>query len=88
MCVTNIKTTSGFECSIDEAALNDMELLDELVAMDRGDVFVYSSILRRLLGEKDKARLYDHVRVDGRVPIDAVSEEIAEIFNKLNEGKK
>lgn len=88
MAVTNITTSSGFECSIDEAAMNDMELLDELVALDRGDVLVYSSVLSRLLEPVDKARLYDHVRVNGRVPIDAVSQELGEIFGALNEGKK
>lgn len=85
---TDIRTTSGFECTVDSAALNDMELLDELVAMDRGDITVYGSVLRRLLGDDGKTRLYDHVRVDGRVPIDAISKEIAEIFKELSAGKK
>lgn len=88
MAVTDIKTASGFACRIDEDAMNDMELLEELVAIDRGDVLVYSSVLSRLLGPGNKARLYDHVRVNGRVPIDAVSREIGEIFGALKEGKK
>lgn len=88
MATTHIMTSTGFECDVDSAALNDMELLDELVAMDRGDISVYGSVLHRLLGAGGKALLYDHVRVDGRVPIDAVSNEIAEIFKELNAGKK
>lgn len=83
-----VKSSTGFECTIDAAAMNDMELLDELVAMDRGEVTVIGSIIDRLLGRENKARLYDHVRVDGRVPIDAISKEIAEIFKELSEGKK
>lgn len=83
-----VTSSTGFECTIDTAAMNDMELLDELVAMDRGEVTVIGSIIDRLLGRENKARLYDHVRVDGRVPIDAISKEIAEIFKELAEGKK
>ena len=32
---TEIRTSSGFCCEIDEAAINDMELLEDLEELDR-----------------------------------------------------
>ena len=81
-------TDSGFAFSIDENALNDMELLDELVEVDKGNALAISGVCSRILGPQ-KAALYDHLRgEDGRVPMDAVTQAVAEIFKACKEGKK
>ena len=81
---TEIRTSSGFCCEIDEAAINDMELLEDLEELDR-----VPCALRRLLGEQGKRALYDHLRTEsGRVPVDKVSVELAEIFGGLKSKKK
>lgn len=74
------KTRSGFAFKIDNDVLNDMELLEELRELDKGDVIVIPSVLERVLGSKKKD-LYEHVRTEaGRVPIDALAEELKDIF--------
>lgn len=88
MTVTSIETSSGFCCEIDENASNDMELFEDLVALDNNDITVLPGALIRILGAENKRKLYDHVRVDGRVPIDRVMDEISEIFHQLNSKKK
>lgn len=83
-----VKTTTGFECEIDTAAMNDMEVLDLVVRIDEGDALAYSPFLTKLLGKENKARLYDHVRAeDGRVPIEAVATEVGEILELAGEKK-
>ncbi|MEA4965384.1 MAG: hypothetical protein VB055_06145 [Oscillospiraceae bacterium] len=89
MAKTHIETTSGFECDIDESALNDMELLDDLIALDQGDVLQFPTVIRKFLGPDDKKRLYDHLRgEDGRVPVDAFGVELADIIKGLQDKKK
>lgn len=83
-----VKTATGFECEINTDAMNDMEVLDLVVRIDEGDALAYSPFLTKLLGKENKARLYDHVRVeDGRVPIEAVAAEVGEILEQAGEKK-
>lgn len=82
-----VKTASGFLCRIDDEALDDMELLEELAAMDKGDVLVMPAVVARLLGAEEKQRLYDHVRQHGRVSVSAISTEISEIISGLSSAK-
>jgi len=82
-----VKTTTGFECEIDTDALNDMEVLDLVVRIDEGDALAYSPFLTKILGKDNKARLYDHVRENGRVPIEKVAAEVGEILEQAG-GKK
>lgn len=86
--MTSIKTSSGFSCDVDESAMNDMELLEDLAAIDGGDISVLPSALSRIVGSENKRKLYDHVRVNGRVPIDSVSQELGEIITQLGSKKK
>lgn len=84
-----VKTESGFVCEIDERALDDMELLEDLVALDGGDIRRVPAIAEQLLGAEGKKALYDHVRTEsGRVPIAAAMEEIRRVMEALREGKK
>lgn len=87
MAVKRIETKSGFVCEIDEAVVNDMEVLDLVVEIEKGNVLKYPSLLEKLLGADLKQKLYDHVRVDGRVPYAAVDAEISDIFSGIGGGK-
>lgn len=81
-------TESGFKFSIDERALNNMELIEAIAAADK-NASNLPKALNLLLGEKQKLALYEHVREkDGIVPSDKVQEEIIDIFHKVGEKEK
>ncbi len=82
-------TKSGFECLINKERLDDMELVDKIAEADAGNPLAVSAVIIKVLGEEQKAKLYNHLRnEDGRVPIEKVGEEIVEMITSLgNEGK-
>lgn len=82
------KTPSGFVFLISDSRLNNMEMLDALAALDRGDGTQLSNVLHLLLTQEQKAKLYDHVRLeDGTVPIDKITDEIKAIFEANQQAK-
>ena len=82
------KTTSGFEYELDESALDDYELLEDLCELDEGNISKTISVLNRLLGKEQKDRLKEHLRSkNGRVPASKMMNEMGEIFNSVKEGK-
>lgn len=86
------KTSSDFEFEIETDSLNDMEVVDALVDMmdTSNEMKAMRSVkvlLDKVLGEKQKQRLYDHVKVDGRVPIDKINTEFVEILSTTKDGK-
>lgn len=83
-----IKTTSGFVVILDDDALDDMELIDGLVMVDRGEVSAFPLVMDMLLGS-DKQRLYDHCRGEnGRVSAKKVMTELGDILRGLNQSGK
>lgn len=83
------KTKSGFAYTLRDGFADDMELLELLVELDDGNASVIPKVLTRLLGEDQKKKLYDHCRTeDGRVPMSAVSDEVAQIFAQQIATKK
>ena len=82
------KTSSGFEYELDEEALDDYELLEDLCGLDEGDIAKAIGVLDRLLGVEQKNRLKEHLRTEsGRVPTSKMMIEIGEIFNSAQAGK-
>ena len=80
-------TPSGFKFKIDEDIRDDMELLEAITQIDSGDVTEMPNLLRILLGEEQKSKLYEHCRNDkGRVSATKVSEEIKAIFEEIEKG--
>lgn len=74
------KTKSGFEYEVSDAAMNNYELVEVLAEVDANPLLL-PRLLKMLLGDEQKKRLMNHLRTeDGNVPIDAVSDEIMEIF--------
>lgn len=83
-----VKTKSGFECTIDDEAVNDWELLELLQRIDDGDMTAIVKTLPKLLGEEQAKALKEHLRnANGRVPMDKMVAEITEIMNGSREGK-
>ena len=81
-------TKNGFRFCVDENSMNDMELVDVLADPDMDDAFRMSHVVRKLLPGDQRKALYDHLRVDGRVPVDAVVAAVEEIFAAMgNNGK-
>lgn len=77
-------TESGFKFSIDADACDDMEIVDALYEMDHGNLSESSFVVRRLLGEDQKRRLYDHARgKNGRVSSQKVMAELTDIFKRV-----
>ena len=75
------KTSMGFEFDIEDERLDDMELVDIMAEIDENPLLM-PKLCKMLLGEEQKKRLYDHLRSeDGRVPIEATTNAIQEIFN-------
>jgi len=78
-----IKTKSGFEAVIDPAALDDMELLEDMSRMDAGEEWLAARVVTRLLGAEQKRKLYEFCRnpETGRVSVTKVSEVLMELFS-------
>ena len=83
-----VRLESGINLEVRDSATNNMELLDELVALQEGDGSRISPILNYLLEKDEKKKLYDHLRVDGIVSVTAVSNALNEIFGKLGDSGK
>lgn len=82
------KTSTGFEFEIDEMKLDDMEFLDALSEVDENPL-KFSKIIKMMLGEEQRSRLYDHLRTeDGRVPVDAANAAIIEIMEYSKDDTK
>ena len=74
------KTETGFEFTVDPAVMDNMELVDAIAEVDTNPVAV-SKVLKMVLDDSQRKALYDHLRTpEGRVPVKAVGEAIADIF--------
>ena len=81
-------TKSGFSFCVDEAFVSDMEVIDILADSSVDDAFRASMLIKKLLPCDQRRALYDHVRKDGRVPVEAVVEAVSDIFAAMgNQGK-
>lgn len=80
------KLQNGFRFKVDETSLDDMELLEDLAEIDKGNILKYPSAIERILGKDQKAKLYDKIRdpKTGRVTATAISEALTEIIELLN----
>lgn len=82
------KTESGFCFEIDETALDDMEFVEALADLEE-DALKFPKVCNMLLGKDQKKKLYDHLRNEnGKVPVEAVSNAIAEIMSVAGESTK
>lgn len=75
------KTRTGFEYVIDDNVFDDYEILELMAKVKKNDPLAIFELIERLLGEEQKDQLKDHVRVNGRVPMSAINDEIVDIFS-------
>lgn len=83
------KLENGFEYEIDDAVLDDMEMVDALSEAQSTNPLALSTVISKLLGNEQKKALYDAVRrEDGTVPIEDITQSIVTIFQSIgDEGK-
>lgn len=85
-----ITLDDGFSIDVDEARLDNMELVEAISDLtEEENPLALARVARHLLGREGKTQLYAHFRTeDGRVPTAAVSGAVGEILQKLgNTGK-
>lgn len=85
--VRKITLQNGFKCSIDDQRLDDMELLEDLVEVDEGNVMKLPAVINKILGVEQKKKLYDKVRdkKTGTVSSIAVADALQEIMETMSE---
>lgn len=81
-------TNSGFAFTVDENAINDMEIIDAFVEIQEGNPAAYTTVVKKLFTSEQKKALYDHVRENGRVPLDRLALEINDILSLMGEPAK
>lgn len=83
------KLENGFEYEVDDAVLDDMEMVDALSEAQSTNPLALSTVINKLLGNEQKKALYDAVRrEDGTVPIEDITQSIVTIFQSIgDEGK-
>lgn len=87
--VTIAREDKTLALSIDPAIADDMELFEDLTALDAGEYKHLPRLIERILGAEQKTALYDFLRNDaGRVPMEPVMTAVAEIFEQIQNGKK
>ena len=81
-------TESGFEFQLEDEALDDYELIEELRKVDKGDIACIVDVVDRLLGKEQKEKLKEHLRKEnGRVSASGMFDEVTQIFNASKEIK-
>lgn len=79
--MAKITTAAGFEIEIDEAAYDDWELLEDLVAYDNGSGSALISAFKRLAGEENYKAIKENLRKNGRVSRSAMETEFTSLFD-------
>lgn len=83
------KLSNGFEFTIDERVLDDMELIDAMEQSQGEDPLKVSKVITMILGAEQKKAFYDSVRnEEGRVPVETAVNLLTELMESLgDEGK-
>ena len=81
------KTKSGFNFKLEDDAIDDMELLEGLIALENGNYKRLPETITALLGENQKTKLYDHCRSKktGRVSAAKVMAAVGEMFKAVQD---
>ena len=76
-----ITTKSGFTWEIDPNVADDMELMDEIALMAKGQgTLAPAELIIKMIGEDGKEALYKHCTVNGRVSAKKVVPMVDEIY--------
>ena len=78
-------TKTGFHFSLEDDAMDDMELVEELANMQENDLIAITMVF----GPDQKKALYDHLRTqEGRVKVSTVMDAIKDAFAVFGEQGK
>lgn len=84
-----VELKNGLKLELDEKVMDNMELVDTLADAAGDDPLAVSKMIKLVLGNENKKKLYDSLRTeDGRVPVAAVSDALKEIFEAFGEKGK
>ncbi len=86
--MTHIQTASGFEADIAEEKLDDYRLMKAVRAAQTGDTLAVVDVVGLVLGDSEDSLIEHLTKRDGRASMEAISEEIGEIFTQLSASKK
>ena len=85
---STFSTSKSFNYTIQEGALDDYELLEELREIDKGNTSLIVDVIEKIIGSEQKEQLKKHVRDEtGRVSIKRMVDEIGEILRGNQQGK-
>ena len=78
-------TKSGFKFEVNEEAVKSMEFIDLVAELDEKPMLI-GKVVKFMLGDEQKEKLYKHVRGDKKyTPAKDVDKEVEEIFDIINE---
>ena len=78
-------TKSGFKFEVNEEAVKSMEFIDLVAELDVKPMLI-GKVVKFMLGDEQKEKLYKHVRGDKKyTPAKDVDKEVNEIFDIINE---
>lgn len=81
-------TASGFAFQLDDAVLDDYDMLEILVELDKGHTARIIDFAQMLLGKEQHEQLKNHLRqLHGRVPATVMVAEVMEIFKACKAAK-
>lgn len=84
-----IKTDNGFECEINEDNLDDADLFEKMVAMQKGEMVHAVDVVNGMLGPDGWKNLKTFVKErTGRASLSGVMEEFYAVMKKAPESKK
>lgn len=90
--IRHITTKSGFQCDVPIERLDNWELMEALSdtsSTGTQKIKATITVAKCLLGEADKNRLIEHVRLeDGRVPYSKMDAEVGEILLSIGRESK
>ena len=85
----SVELKNGLRLEMEENVMDNMELVDVLADASNEDPLAVSRMIKLVLGNENKKKLYDALRTeDGRVPVTAVSDALKEIFEAFGEAGK
>lgn len=83
-----IKLKDGFSVNVEDGKVNDWDFLVKLRKIDKGDAALIVDVAEMLLGgESEVEKLADHLKVDGKTPVESMIDALTEIMESINELK-
>jgi hypothetical protein len=81
--------SNGFEYSINDEVLDDMELIDAMEQSQGDDPLKVGKVIAMILGDDQKSAFYDSIRNEsGRVPVNETVTLLTELIESLGDQGK